>query len=503
MNKVQIIVNRAQITVNKTLCSVLCALFIVCGIGIANAANVVARPTAVSRAPSARASAVARTLPAPAPTVNAPESVAIAPVIENKSSQFSVGNVGTTNDTALSSAFAAARAAADASSISGIRNQESGISTGTNTCNTLLRECMSSLCANDFSKCAGDTDTTFGRKLDGCRDKSDCSGAEYTAFAREILDDRNHNAQNATFDNTLACGTKYQKCITDICGLDFSDCLGTTASNNAISKCKSTADECRQYDTGLGARMTSVFGSLRVNAEIQIARDEARLYELRDLMRKSCDTLGAVFDDRTLDCVFTVNFWTGNNLDAPTASKKLYAGSSFVCNQEWFGVDVTTHIENAGRLTREQTAASSSFLGSGAGVAAGMLSSGMIDRAIDSHKAERALDAAQDEHEQNFGDGGNNGGTNDSGGDNQSRTQTPSALPQTPQEKAAASRQNTTNLVERGGMDNNALMDRTFGTNNTTGNVGAGTNRAGNSSGAADASSPGRVSAITSTIPWK
>jgi hypothetical protein len=103
-----------------------------------------------------------------------------------------------------------------------------------------------------------------------------------------------------------------------------------------------------------------------------------------------------MFDERSLDCVFTVNLFA-NNSKNPMASKKLYAGDAFDCDQNWFGVDLTTYKENAYRLTREQTAASSAILGAGLGVAAGAISSGAISRAMDTQKAEKAVDAAKKE----------------------------------------------------------------------------------------------------------
>ncbi|MDR2268686.1 MAG: hypothetical protein LBD94_00705, partial [Rickettsiales bacterium] len=51
--------------------------------------------------------------------------------------------------------------------------------------------------------------------------------------------------------------------------------------------------------------------------------------------------------------------------------------------------------ENAYRLTRSQTAASSAMLGAGAGVAAGAISSGAIGRAIDTAKAAKAAKTAE------------------------------------------------------------------------------------------------------------
>ena len=136
------------------------------------------------------------------------------------------------------------------------------------------------------------------------------------------------------------------------------------------------------------------FGALRENAEIMVQRDEARLYELRDLMAETCNRLGAAFDERTLDCVYTVNFYAGDD-NTLFASKKRYAGSTFDCTPNWFGIDVTTFMENAMRLTREQTAASSAMLGAGVGTAVGTITSGALDRAIDRGKAENALKDAE------------------------------------------------------------------------------------------------------------
>ena len=54
-------------------------------------------------------------------------------------------------------------------------------------------------------------------------------------------------------------------------------------------------------------------------------------------------------------------------------------------------------MENAMRLTREQTSASSAMLGSGLGMTAGAITSGAIDRAVDSHKAKKSLNKAEKE----------------------------------------------------------------------------------------------------------
>ena len=144
------------------------------------------------------------------------------------------------------------------------------------------------------------------------------------------------------------------------------------------------------------ARAMEVMGTLRVNAEELVARDEQHLYELRDKMRETCGRLGALFDDRTLDCVYSINFYGGENGDL-MASKKAYAGTSFNCDADWFGIDVTTFMENAARLTKSTKSATSAALGAGVGVGVGAVTSGAISRAIDTHKAKKELKAAEKE----------------------------------------------------------------------------------------------------------
>ena len=122
-------------------------------------------------------------------------------------------------------------------------------------------------------------------------------------------------------------------------------------------------------------------------------------------MASQCRMLGAMFDERSLDCVFTVNFFAGDN--TLYASKKLYAGSVFDCTQDWFGLDITTFKENAYRLTRDQKTATAAMLGAGLGTAVGTITSGALDRAIDRHKAEKALDKAEDEKDCNETQGAN------------------------------------------------------------------------------------------------
>jgi len=238
--------------------------------------------------------------------------------------------------------------------------------------------------------------------MDACRRNVSCTGKQYRMFTAEIKADRDMNAKLSAYNKILDCGNEYNDCIVTECGVNYSKCLGKTAGDAAISKCATIAKNCTQQDSGLASRTMNVFATLRQDAEKQIVKDEQRLYEMRDKMRAQCQRLGAMFDERSLVCVFTVNFFAGNSA-TPTASKKAYAGSSFDCTQDWFGIDVTTFKENAYRYTRSQTSASSALMGAGLGVGVGAITSGAIDRAIDRKKAEDAAKKAEKEHEENYG----------------------------------------------------------------------------------------------------
>ena len=117
-------------------------------------------------------------------------------------------------------------------------------------------------------------------------------------------------------------------------------------------------------------------------------------------MRSQCELLGAAFDERTFDCVFTVNFYA-NNSSTPYASRRAYAGNTFNCTQDWFGVDVTTFKENAARLTRQHQEEIGANVGDNLGTAVGMVASGQINRAIERQKADNAVKKAKKEAENN------------------------------------------------------------------------------------------------------
>ncbi len=346
-------------------------------------------------------------------------------IIEYKSDQFdeilsdfSSSKRDSGENTELADEIRRQRAALDAADNAANAEANAAAASGRNACDTLLRKCMAEKCGKDFTGCRGDTDMTWGDKMDTCRRTTKCTGHEYALFTAEIKADRDLNAQLANFNQIIECGNTYNDCIMDECGETYGKCLGKKTGDAAIAKCATIAKNCTQYDNGLASRTMNVFGTLRQDAEVQIKKDEERLYKMRDEMESVCRRLGAMFDQRSLDCVFTVNFFA-NNQSTPYASKKAYAGSTFDCTQNWFGVDITTFKENAYRYTRAQTSATSAFMGAGLGVGVGAITSGAIDRAIDRHKAEKALKKAEKEHESNYGKNGQNQNGEEQNGEDQ------------------------------------------------------------------------------------
>lgn len=408
------------------------AVLALCVCASARAANVVprgtsssvaARPTVARRMPTLAAhlgtpsttsttadtttDTTTPTTPPDDPVSQTPEPVAIIDKTSQFDSALGTGATSSVDTSANDRAelIRAQRAALDAADAT--NTVATATTTGRSGCDTDLRACMAKKCGSDFTKCSGDTDTLWGDKMDACRRKiTTCTSAMYAKFAPEIRADRDMNARLASYNTIIDCGNRYNKCIVEQCGTTYSKCLGKSAGDTAISACASIARECTTADSGLASRTMNVFATLRQGAEVQVKSDEQRLYALRDQMSAMCRRLGAMFDERSLTCVYTVNFWAGENPETPFASKKLYAGDTFDCTQNWFGIDVTTFKENAYRLTREQTSATSSLMGSGVGMAVGAVTSGAVNRAIDRHKADRALKQAQDDYDKDYGDGG-------------------------------------------------------------------------------------------------
>lgn len=274
---------------------------------------------------------------------------------------------------------------------------------GSNACNTELRKCMAEKCGDDFTKCDKDSETAWNMKVEACRSKTPCSAHEFALLAPEIKADRDMNVKMSFYQSVLDCGGRYNKCIFDNCGSTFDKCIAKSDGDSAIKKCDNIAKECKQQDSGMPARTMGIFGTLRNEKSAQAKEQEKRLFELRDLMRKECEKFGARFDERTLDCVYTVNFFAGEGKDSekPIASKKLYAGDAFQCTPDWFGVDVTTYKENAYRLTRSEKAASSAAAAAGLGTAAGLYSSGAFGRRVDEKGWNMSIDKGSDKETKN------------------------------------------------------------------------------------------------------
>ena len=298
------------------------------------------------------------------------------------------------------------------------KQMKDGLINSINACDDGLRKCMAEKCGADFTQCALDGDTIFGDKINSCKRNLKCTGEEIRLFSAEIKADRDANVYMAAFDKVVECGKAYNYCMLTNCGLPvpsifasdsdlleiaihgkkqesgFNKCLNAVAANTATRTCKAIADKCMESDSGLAGRFGIIIGQLREDAEIQVAKDEKRLTDIHDAIKESCERLGANFDERTFDCVYTIEFFAGES-QHPMATQKRYAGDTFVCTPEWFGIDVTTYKENAYRETRAQTGASSAFMGAGIGTAVGQITSGAIGRAIKTKQAKDAAAAAK------------------------------------------------------------------------------------------------------------
>lgn len=391
-----------------SLSVIIAVLFV--GIDSANAAARAPARAAPARKSAGAISTVTKTTTAPVATEPVVETVIEEKksetksekkdfMLENKSSNFEVIVSEILDSASDTNSFAeqirkqrASLAAKDAVSAAESA-QKNAAASNSNTCDRDLRKCMQTKCGSDFTKCALDGDTIFGDKLNSCRRDTTCTAEEFNLFVPEIRADRDMNVRLASYENVINCGNQYNACIVNECGKTYNKCLGKPHADAAIQKCATIAKECTEADSGLASRFGTAIGKLRETAEKEIKKDEERMYALRDMMSSACKRLGAMFDERTFDCVYTVNFFAGESQQTPLASRKRYAGDSFVCMQEWFGVNTTTYKENAFRETRAQKAASSAMLGAGVGTAAGLISSGAIGRALKTQQAKKEYDA--------------------------------------------------------------------------------------------------------------
>ena len=370
----------------------------------ANAA-VVSRPTAANRSAAARvqnrAATITQTPAANSNDLNPEAEIEEIPeepiIVDNKSTTFANAMAEISSPSLLNSDLGSSNAIQEY--MAAYDNSNGGSpddpprSFGAKSCNESLRTCMQEKCGDDFSDCAMDNTTIWGTKIEACRAKTNCTATEFAELAPEILADRDANLRLSYYESVIDCGDDYTECVSEACEDTETNCLSKADEDKAISACANIAKECREQDSGLAARFMDVFSELRTLKVAQVKKDEQRLYALRNLMRHTCEDLGAMFDERTLDCVYTVNFWS-SDFENPIASKKLYAGNKFQCTPDWFGVDVTTYKENAYRITREQQSATGAAMGAGFGTAAGLLASGA---SINGWKAAKEKKEAQND----------------------------------------------------------------------------------------------------------
>ncbi|MCL2017702.1 MAG: hypothetical protein FWG80_02950 [Alphaproteobacteria bacterium] len=358
---------------------------------IANTAAPVAQP--IEEIPESVPEPVA---PEPAPVPQMPR-LDLSHIFEEV-----VGN----KETALAKTIRAQREAfAAAAAMESYQADLARFSSGTgNTCDSGLRKCMAERCGKDFSDCTGDGDTVWGNKIESCGRTTNCSGRELILFSAEIKADRDQNALLARFEAVERCGRQYNECILGNCSdptcnetniragrCNFDKCLSKSEGDAVIAKCRDIAERCREQDSGLAGRAMTLFAELRVDVEKEIVRWEEQLYKMREDMRNECRSISGVFDDRSLSCVFHVEL-TATGFESAAATRTLAAGDEYMCTPEWFGVDISTYIENAARYEREQQGAINAVMGAGMGMAAGSILSGEMSRNTATRNAQTDLD---------------------------------------------------------------------------------------------------------------
>ena len=368
------------------------------------------RGGAVARAPSAPVMAVPAPEPEPAapePAATAAPSTPAAPIVSTSFFDEIIGG-GAGGTTALAEEMKRQRdAMMNSANMAGQQNVRSKYSGGTgNPCDAELRKCMQGKCGDDFTNCQKDSETIWGDKIESCgRAASNCSGREITLFAPEIRADREQAVLMSGFERVIQCGFFYNSCIIQACSektcgsddrvkqgqCDMGKCLTKAEGDAAMAKCKDVADKCRESDSGLTPRVMEFLAALRTDTEKSILEWEQELYAMRDALRDKCVSEYGTFDDRSLSCVFSVEFRAAG-FEKAASTRTLAAGSEYMCTPEWFGVDITTYLENAARHDRESRGATSAMLGAGLGIAAGTIASGAQGRAADVRKAEAALE---------------------------------------------------------------------------------------------------------------
>ena len=423
----------------------------------AAAAPGAARPATAARLPSIRTSATpAAETPAEIPAA-AEETPAAAQITTTDFSEMFSGQPGAIErgNSALAEQIRAQRALIDSdASSSQAKETAAALSAGTgNACDRDLRKCMQDRCGNDFSKCAGDGDTVWGDRIESCGRTTKCSGRELSVFAAEIKADRDASALLAGYNEIMTCGARFNQCMLDRCGgAGFRKCLSRSGEDAAINACRARAEECRTADSGLQPRARELLAALRVQAESDAVKWEQQLYAMRDEMRGECRMIGGIFDDRSLQCMFTVEMFA-KDIEGPAASRVLASGLSYMCTPEWFGVDIMTYMENAARYEREQQGAINAFMGAGLGTAAGMVASGAISRAMNTQKAQNAVKAAEVKPAAEI--------PQVTSMEKLAETETPSVEPQTNDNAKVLKTINASQINENGSPDNSDLPDET------------------------------------------
>jgi outer membrane protein OmpA-like peptidoglycan-associated protein len=262
-------------------------------------------------------------------------------------------------------------------------------------CENELMNCVVEDCGADFQKCTGDGDGVWSARFQKCRVKTSCTGAELSVYGDIIREDIKVDSQIRLMQLIIQGNNAYSRCLQNQCAttqgtplegmIGFNACVTQGRINAALTACQAVYEKFRPYDSGLQARFTSMMGMLRAEKEKRIAELQKELDAMMPKMRDECKRAGAVFDDRSGECVFTAFLSVeANGRRYTPASKKIVPGSQFQCTDQWFGVDVTTYLKNAISLTVEQKTASAAFMGAGLGVGASVLTSGIADKLKDS-----------------------------------------------------------------------------------------------------------------------
>lgn len=276
-------------------------------------------------------------------------------------------------------------------------------------CETELTKCVIEDCGADMQKCSNDADALWSARFQRCRTKVDCTGAELSVYGDIIKEDIRVDAKIALAQKVVEGNNAYSRCLQQQCGADstsliegrvgFNGCMTQVKINNAINACKGVYEKYREYDSGLQQRFTGVMGLLRSEKEKNIAVLQKELDTIMPQMRTLCTQTGAMFDERSAECVFTamLSVEDPNNGRRYTAgNKKIMPGSEYQCSDRWFGVDVTQYLINSAHLTATQRAASSAFMGAGVGVGLSALTRGLSDKAGSSGEGGGLLGSIKD-----------------------------------------------------------------------------------------------------------